>query len=105
LNSEADLKGAVAQQPIVVIIDSAEDAFKYYTGGIISDAKACGTATDEPLLLVGYGKDKETGMDYWLVKNNMGTDWGEEGYARIAMNGDGAGVCGIQTNPYYAIAK
>ena len=59
--------------------------------------------TDEPLLAVGYGKENST--EYYLLKHNLGTNWGEEGYVRIAINGDGPGVCGIQTNPYFAIAK
>jgi cathepsin L len=95
------LKGAIATQPIVVNVDSGQDVFKMYHGGIISDVKACGNLTDEPLLAVGYGKDEKTGAEYYLVKNNFGTDWGEDGYVRIGIV-DGAGVCGIQTNPYYA---
>ena len=102
-NSQDDLKAAIAQQPVVVMVDSAEDAFKYYSDGIISDG--CKTITDEFLLAVGYGKDQETGTEYYLVKNNYGEDWGEKGYARIAMNGDGPGVCGIQTNPMYPETK
>lgn len=92
-NKQEDLKGAIAQQPVVVMVDSAEDAFKFYSDGIITDK--CGTATDEFLLAVGYGKDATTGQEYYLVKNNFGEDWGESGYARIGMNGDGPGVCGI----------
>jgi hypothetical protein len=75
------------------MVDSAEDAFKMYSDGIISDG--CGNKTDEFLLAVGYGKDDKSGQEYYLVKNNYGLDWGEDGYARIAMNGDGVGVCGI----------
>ena len=105
MNKVDSLKAAVAQQPVVVLVDSSSDAFKYYKGGIISDAKACGTMTDEPLLVVGYGKDEDAGMEYWLVKNNYGTDWGEDGYLRVAINGDGPGVCGIQTSCYFAVTK
>ena len=34
------------------------------------------------MLLVGYN---DTGK-YWIVKNSWGTNWGENGYARIAFN-------------------
>lgn len=86
-------------------VDSGEDAYKYYKGGVISNATACGTKTDEPLLAVGYGLDADTGLEYYLMKNNYGTDWGEDGYLKVAINGDGPGVCGVQTNSYYAVTK
>jgi len=36
------------------------------------------------------------------LRNTWGTTWGESGYVRIGMNGDGWGICGIQTLGYYA---
>jgi len=50
---------------------------------------------DHALLIVGWGTGTnwigET-IDYWLVKNSWGTDWGENGYFRI---GRGVNLCGI----------
>jgi hypothetical protein len=42
---------------------------------------------------VGYGS--EGGQDYWIIRNSWTADWGENGYIRIADNGDGKGICGI----------
>lgn len=52
------MKAAIAQQPVIVMVDSAEDAFKFYSDGIITDG--CGDKTDEFLLAVGYGKDADS---------------------------------------------
>ena len=43
------------------------------------------------VLAVGYGN--ENGRDYWLVKNSWGTNWGENGFVKIAM-----GTCAIETS-------
>ena len=63
-----------------------------YNGGVL-DSTACGTSLDHGVLAVGY--DASASEPYYKVKNSWGADWGEDGYVRIAMNGDGAGICGI----------
>jgi len=56
------------------------------------------------LLLVGYGTDEETGIEYWLLKNDFGTDWGEDGFARIERGGGQAGgMCGILLEASYPL--
>jgi len=56
------------------------------------NSTACGTRLDHAVLAVGYNANQ----NYWIVKNSWGTSWGESGYIRIAMIGDGPGRCGIQ---------
>ena len=49
------------------------------------------------VLLVGYGI--EGSQEYFILKNQWGTDWGEEGYMRIVNEGRGNGESGINIAP------
>lgn len=64
-----------------------------YTGGIIDlDENQCPHVPTKCILLIGYGHDNKTGLDYWIVKNTFGESWGENGYFRIRR---GKGTCGL----------
>jgi hypothetical protein len=56
------------------------------------------------LLLVGYGTDPDYG-EYWLAKNSFGTDWGENGFVRIARNQGLYGMCNLAAYAYYPSIK
>jgi C1A family cysteine protease len=92
------MKAAVAQQPVSVSIDAGH-LFMSYTSGVLNTTK-CGKQLDHAVLVVGYGTDASSGLDYWTVKNSWGTSWGEAGYIRMAII-DGVGVCGVQMEPLY----
>ncbi|XP_047318999.1 zingipain-2-like [Impatiens glandulifera] len=102
---ENSLKKAVAQQPISVGIEAYGKEFKNYVSGIFTGY--CRTSLDHALVVVGYGSEK--GLDYWIVKNSWGTNWGEKGYMRIERNnvpsGKGKGKCGIAVQGFYPTKK
>lgn len=100
-SSEA-FKAALQHGPISVAIEADQSVFHQYTGGIIT-SDSCGTSLDHGVLTVGYGVDAKVG-EYYIVKNSWTTGWGEAGYVRIAIK-DGAGICGIQSQPSYPITN
>jgi len=96
--SESDIMAAIAQQPISVAIQANRMVFQLYNGGIF-DSTSCGTSLDHAVALVGYGT--EGGQAYYILRNSWGTSWGESGYMRIATDGNGDGICGVQMEPCY----
>ena len=92
--TEADLQGAVSQQPVSVGI-AADGEFQSYKSGVFSGF--CGTLADHGVLVVGYGEDE---MQYWLVKNSWGMSWGENGYVRLQRGGD---ACAILSDASYPL--
>ncbi|PON90985.1 Cyseine protease [Trema orientale] len=91
-SNEKQLLQAVATQPVSVGICGSERAFQLYSKGIFKGP--CSTALDHAVLIVGY--DSENGVDYWIVKNSWGTQWGMNGYIHIERNnGNSQGICGI----------
>ena len=98
-DSISQLMAAVAKQPVSIAIEADKRVFQSYSSGVL-DSTACGTNLDHGVLIVGYGTDEASGLDYWLVKNSWDTVWGDEGYIKIARV-EGQGICGIQMAPVY----
>ncbi|GAB6024156.1 hypothetical protein CHUAL_008867 [Chamberlinius hualienensis] len=99
---EATAKVSVARNgPLFAPIDGRQKSFIFYKEGIYSDNN-CKTRMDEMnyvVVIVGYGTDKTTGREYWILKNSWGTNWGEDGYMRLARNENNQ--CGIANCPIY----
>ena len=56
----------------------------------------CGTELDHGVTLVGYGRDEEEGLDYWILRNSWGDAWGEGGYILLERgNRKPEGKCGV----------
>jgi len=106
-NDESDLTERIATEgPISVGIDAGQFSFQFYQEGVYYDPN-CGTTDAElnhAVLAVGYGVEIKIDYDqpfYW-VKNSWGTNWGDNGYIKMARNRDNA--CGIATDACYPVA-
>lgn len=98
-NNEKILKRVVSQQPVSVAIQANLKSFQLYSQGVYSDPE-CGNQLDHGVLIVGYGYDVFHQMDYWIIKNSWGEEWGENGYVRLQRNIDKPqGLCGIAMQP------
>ncbi|RNF16709.1 cruzipain [Trypanosoma cruzi] len=51
-----------------------------YTGGVMTSCVS--EQLDHGVLLVGY--NDSAAVPYWVIKNSWTTQWGEDGYIRIA---------------------
>ncbi|XP_072399502.1 cathepsin L-like proteinase [Diabrotica undecimpunctata] len=90
--NEEDLISAIATVgPISV--SAISNMWSLYAGGIY-DNRDCGTRLNHALVAVGYAEE------YILLKNSWGTDWGEDGYIKVAR---GHNVCQINKDNSYPI--
>lgn len=69
--------------------------FRNYAGGVYTstDCKQGPEDVNHAVLVVGYGTDVK-GVDYWIIKNSWGADWGMGGYFWMER---GKNMCGIAT--------
>ncbi|XP_043706564.1 zingipain-2-like [Telopea speciosissima] len=98
-NSSNALMRAVSHQPVSVAIEAGGLEFQFYSKGVFNGF--CGTDLDHGVAIIGYGKT-EKGVNYWIVKNSWGSDWGEDGYIQIRSNSK-EGLCGINMMASYPI--
>jgi len=99
--STLQLKSALVNSPVSVVIEADQDIFQFYSTGVIH--ANCGASTDHAVLAVGY--DKVGLYESFIVKNSWGSSWGKDGYVWISdaqAANSGLGVCGILTQPVIA---
>ncbi|XP_050370643.1 senescence-specific cysteine protease SAG12-like [Argentina anserina] len=94
---------AVSLQPVSVAIDIHGDAFQHFGTGVFQGP--CRDDVNHAVTIIGYGTS-EDGLDYWLIKNSWGLDWGDNGYMKILRSPVVAGkgdLCGLGV-AYYPTA-
>jgi len=99
--SEAALQDAVKNiGPVSGALDASHSSFQLYSHGVYYEPACSPTNLDHGTNIIGYGSDG-TGMDYYIIKNMWGTNWGMDGYALMARNKNNN--CGIATMASYPI--
>jgi len=87
-NADNIRKELVEKGPLVMSFEPHED-FMYYKSGVYKSGARIHEEweqVDHAVLLVGYGMEKS--QAYWTMQNSWGTDFGEDGYFRMARGDD-----------------
>lgn len=101
-DDELVLRDAVANVgPISVSLNISPAHVRFYDRGILSNITCSADDASHAMTAIGYGS--ADGQDYWLLKNSWGTEWGEDGYLRLARNQNN--MCGISSNAVYPLLQ
>ncbi|KAL7026302.1 hypothetical protein ACKWTF_013840 [Chironomus riparius] len=101
--NENMMKEIVANVGPVAAVISVTSVFQLYKSGIFYDTTCnsnCGYV-NHAVVIVGYGRNATTNLDYWIVKNTWGTTWGQLGY--IYMSRNRGNNCNIACYAMYAV--
>lgn len=85
------MKQGLAEQPVAIAIKASCATLNLYRRGVLTEDGDC--ACDEPgcldhaVLMVGYNDTHDP--PYFLIKNSWGTNWGEDGYFKVAQTAKG----------------
>jgi hypothetical protein len=93
--TETQLLEALQKGPVAIGVVLTDEWFDY-TGGVFAALGSCGASAsrfNHFVLVVGAGVDKQTGMEYWILRNSFGPDWGEGGYMRYYRGIPPIGYC------------
>ncbi|EFO65432.1 Cathepsin B precursor [Giardia lamblia P15] len=85
---------ALANDGPVQAVMSVYRDFLYYRGGVYRHVYGV-QISSHAVEIIGYGTtDDEDRVPYWIVKNSLGPNWGEDGYFNIVR---GSNECDIES--------
>jgi len=90
-HNTAALIAAIKTQPVSISIQANQPVYQFYSSGVIADNGKCGTQLDHAVLAIGFGN--EDGLDYVLVRNSWGPNWGVHGTVKLGVK-DRSCACG-----------
>lgn len=97
--SAAEFKASLREYPLGVAFGVANEFYYYFSGVYTGE---CEAGVNHGMVAVGFGYDDEEGLDYAIVRNSWGTNWGEDGYIRVQLGDEEAGGhCMMMAYPNY----
>lgn len=85
VGNETLLKQVVSWYGPIAIAIRATKNFLRYNDGVFYE-EDCDGPPNHGVTLVGYGKDKRSGRDYWKIKNSWSEKWGINGFGLMSRN-------------------
>lgn len=98
-NNATLLMHALTRGPVAI---SVAANWASYERGVFDGPhhQPCGYTVNHAVVVVGYGTDDATGLNYWTLRNSWTPQWGEHGYMRILRAANGVEEpCGLDPTP------
>ncbi|CAD7947423.1 unnamed protein product [Amoebophrya sp. A25] len=87
------IKYVLQSGPLSLGVDAQQ--WQLYSGGVMSATSCAAEQLDHAVQAVAYYGDAEE--PYWVVRNSWNTDWGEEGFIRLAAGENACMMAGMAT--------
>ncbi|KAI9558064.1 hypothetical protein GHT06_014817 [Daphnia sinensis] len=98
-NNMLAMQQAIQKYGLVATAFTVVDSFGSYANGVYDDNACDGPPVNHAVVIVGWGT--LNGVDYWIVRNSWGPDWGQNGYIYVQR---GVNKCSIEAFPAYVLA-
>ncbi len=93
------LQALAEHGPLAVNVDAS--AWFAYESGVFTGCAKATSDIDHAVVVVGYGNDAASGLDFFIVRNSWSTAWGEAGYMRLLRQPGGSQpVCADDATPF-----
>ena len=92
------LTNAIANVGPISVALYVTSNFQNYKSGVFIDT-TCPNSVNHAVTLVGYGTLNS--QDYYILKNQWGTNWGDQGYMLFARNNNN--MCNIAYATFYPV--
>ena len=96
-DTHAIMAEVYARGPVKAAVNGT--AIKYYKGGILTDSSYENMGHSHGVSIIGWGYDKVSKKQHWIVRNSWGQYWGEMSTFRVEM---GRNLLGIESNVAWA---